>query len=230
MVDRLHLPTANRKQLFTGGANCHRLHRCRYNLVSKQKALRNSSQARATTRCRCRRSPYSQHPTRRKEDSPMPTDYQPSMQTVSPSTAIYPLPRDIVVIVALVLCLLAGSWVTLHLCHTLVSLSLGGMVVVPAIAAFLLYTTKGIFHFLCGYWLARLLRRVSPWYVVGGLAIVAALVILVLAGLRPHLDFASLMAVTAAPLFLASDVFGQDCLLLFLSLGIWFQRRMSHKR
>lgn len=161
----------------------------------------------------------------------MSTDCQPSMPTVNWFPVTYALSRDILVIVALVLCLLAGSWVSFRFCYTLLSLSLGRVVFWPSFAMFLLSTAKGVFHFLCGYWLARLLRRVSPWYVVAGLAAVAALLIFVLAVLRLLQDVLHGPAVTAAPLFLAIDVFGEkNCLLLFLSLGIWYQRRMRAVR
>lgn len=157
----------------------------------------------------------------------MPADCQASVQIASSSPANHTLRNDIAAIVALVLCLLAGSWVTFHVCRTLASLSLEGRVVVSSFASFLFFTTRGVFLFFCGYWLARLLRRVSPWYVVGGLAIVAVLLICVLTGVRPRLDVLDGSAVTAAPFFLAADVFRGDCLLLLLCLGIWYQRRVS---
>jgi hypothetical protein len=160
----------------------------------------------------------------------MSTDYQRSMQTASPSPMAYPVSRDILVIVALVLCLLAGSWASFHFCYTFVLHSLGRTVIWPSVAMFLLSTAKGLFHFLCGYWLARLLRRVNPWYVLAGLAVVAALFLLALAGFRPHLDFRNSRSVIPVPFFLAFDVFGENCLLLFLALGIWYQRRMKAVR
>jgi hypothetical protein len=160
----------------------------------------------------------------------MSTDYQRSMQTASHSPVAYPVTRDILVVIALVLCLLAGSWASFHFCHTLLlSLSLGRIAV--SFALFLLSTAKGLFHFLCGYWLARLLRRVNPWYVPAGLAVVAVLFLLVLAGFRPHADFFfDSRSVIPVPFLLAFDVFGENCLLLFLALGIWCQRRMRAVR
>jgi hypothetical protein len=159
-------------------------------------------------------------------------DDQPSMQAVGPYPAIKLPPRDLLVIVAFVLCLLASSWLSFRFCRAFLLFSMGHTAVVPLIASFLLYTARGLLHFFCGYWLAKLLQRVSPWYVVGGLAIGAALLILVLMGLRTHLDILNIRngsAIMAAPFFLALDVFGQDCPLLFLSLGIWCQRRTQRR-
>ena len=162
----------------------------------------------------------------------MATDSQPPVQTSNvcripiECAAICPRSRDLLVIAALVLCLLLSAWLGLCSSRLLVSGVLAGKTtgVLLYFVGFLIGTARGIFHFACGFGLARFLRYFNPWHVVAGLATVAALWFCVVALFRLHVD---LHAATAVPLFLAMEVFGPESLLLLLSLGVWCQRRMA---
>jgi hypothetical protein len=166
----------------------------------------------------------------------MLTDYQTPKQITRPSdgVAMYPLLRDIMAIVALILCLLVGVILEFYLSGALISFSLRGMSVVPVLAGSALYTASGLFHFLCGFWLAKSLRQINPWYVVIGLAVASVLLTtLAMLGLKPHIAASATTAgplILASPFLLALDVLNESCLLLFLSLGIWCQRRTLYKR
>jgi len=134
--------------------------------------------------------------------------------------------RDIAVIVALFPCLFVSGWLGLHLTRLLLSvISIRHFGIYAGLVSFPLDgVVRGVFHFLCGYLLARLLRRVNPWHVLGGLAIVVALVIV---GATPWTELAEFAALseTTVPIFLFDSIIGPLCLLLFLSLGVWWQRQ-----
>ena len=145
--------------------------------------------------------------------------------------AIHPLVQDIIVIVALTLCLLVSGWLGLRLGRLLLPLvateRLGvyvGLVTFP-----LLSVVKGIFHFLCGYFLARWLRRINPWHIVGGLAVFVA-VLAVLETPWSKLPQIAALSKTTVPILLVDDAVGPLFLLLFFSLGIYWQQRGSQKR
>jgi hypothetical protein len=137
---------------------------------------------------------------------------------------------DAAVIAVLVVCLFASAWAARFFVRFLLpSLRTNKWGAHPGLVTFsLLGVVRGIFVFVCGYLLARFLRRVSPWHVVVGLAILSVILVV---WVTPWSGLSLIAAHegTTVPIILIEDAIGPLCLFLFLSLGIWCQRRGSHK-
>ena len=138
--------------------------------------------------------------------------------------------RDIFITVAFFLSLFVVNWLGVFLGRKLLLqvVPTGQLGVYVGLVTFpVLGVARGVFHFLCGYWLGRLLRRINPWHVITGVAVLVALLFVVITPWTQLSEVAALAGTTPI-IMLVQDLVGPVCLLLFLSFGVWYQRRKAH--